>query len=131
MEATLRTIVFVVGLICVLEGIVIVIKPNFYRQAVGVLLKGKMVYISPPLKTAFGILFLVAATSCAKPAILIILGIITCTAGIAMFMMGPAKLKRFLNWWKMRGDWFLRLLGVVAVVLGLLISYAAGVGGGA
>jgi len=128
MEATLRTIVFVVGLICVLEGIVIVIKPGFYRQAVGMFLKGKMAYVSPPLKTAFGVLFLVAATSCAKPAIIIVLGLITCTAGIAMFMMGLAKLKRFLNWWKMRPDWLLRLMGVVAVLLGLLIIYAAGLG---
>ena len=128
MEATLRTIVFVVGLVCVLEGIVIVIKPGFYRQAIGIFLKGRMVYVSPPLKTAFGVLFLVAATSCARPAIIIALGLITCAAGIAMFMMGFARLKRFLNWWKMRGDWFLRLLGVVAVVLGLLIIYSAGFG---
>ncbi len=127
MEATLRTIVFVVGLICVLEGIVIVIKPGFYRQAIRVFLKGKLVYASPPLKTAFGVLFLVAATSCAKPAIIIALGLITCAAGIAMFMMGSAKLKRFLNWWKMRPDWFLRLLGVVAVLLGVLIIYAVGI----
>ncbi len=129
MEATLRTIVFVVGLVCALEGIVIVIKPGFYRQAIGIFLNGRMAYVSPPLKTAFGVLFLVAATSCAKPAVLIVLGLITCAVGIAMFMMGLEKLKRFLNWWKMRPDWFLRLMGVAAVVLGLLIVYAAGLGG--
>jgi uncharacterized protein YjeT (DUF2065 family) len=46
-----------------------------------------------------------------------------------MFMMGLEKMKRFLNWWKVRPDWFLRLMGVVAVLLGLLIAYAAGLGG--
>ena len=129
MEATLRTIVFIVGLVCVLEGIVIVIKPGFYRKAIGVFVTGKLVYASAPLKTAFGALFLVAGTSCAKPDVIITLGVITCVAGIAMFTIGVSKLKGFLNWWGARPDWLFRLLGVVAILLGLLIAYGAGIGG--
>ena len=129
MEATLRAIVFGVGVLCVLEGLAIVIKPGFYRKAIEIFTKGKLAYISPPLKTAFGVLFLISATSCKKTAIIIVLGLITCAAGIAMFAMGLAKLKGFLNWLKIRPDWFLRLVGVLAVLLGVLMAYAAGLPG--
>ena len=73
--------------------------------------------------------FLITATSCKKPAIIIILGIIACAAGVAMFSMPLAKLKGFLNWWGKRPDCFLTLLGVLAVFLGVLIIYAAGLPG--
>ncbi len=129
MQTTLWAIVFGVGVLCIAEGVVIVIKPTFYRKAIEIFTKGKLACISPPLKTAFGVIFLIAATSCKKPWIIIVLGIITCAAGITMFMMGLAKLKAFLNWWPMRPDWFLRLLGVVAVLFGALMIYAAGLPG--
>lgn len=129
MNTVLWAIVFGVGVLCIAGGVVIVINPAFYRKVVEIFTKGKLAYILPFSRTAFGIVFLIAATSCKKPGIIIALGLITCAAGVVMFTMGLAKLKGVLNWLKIRPDWCLRLMGILAVLLGVLIIHAAGLPG--
>ena len=123
----MRTAIFVIGLVVALEGLIFIIKPSLCRTMIRFFSVGRLIYPGLVLKSAFGIFFLIAATTCQKPWIIIALGVLVILYCIRLCVMGYARLKSMLNWWLARGPVAFRIIGFCAIALGAIIAYAAGI----
>ena len=122
----MRIAVVVFGILIALEGILLLVKPQIYGKVAGFFAKGKLVYIAALLKVAFGVFMLVAAMSCDRQLIMIVMGLIAGGAGVTMLGLGQGKLKKIFEWWSSRPKFVIRILGILAMAIGGLILYAAG-----
>ena len=123
----MRFAIWALAILIVLEGIVLLIKPQFYAKFAGFFTKGKLPFIAALLKAAFGVFLLIAATSCDIPLIIIILGLITAGAGFTMMGMESGKLKKMFQWWIERPFWAVRIMAIAAIAIAALMLYAAGI----
>jgi len=105
-------------------AIAVILKPLWMRQMLVFLQKGKLAYPAAAFKSAVGILFLIFATGCRIPWIIILVGILM-TVGPILFCFLPfAKIQSYLNWWAARPAWMYRLWAAAALLLGFLIIWA-------
>ena len=118
-------VILIVGVLIILEGITILVKPGWYRNAVKVFMSEKIVYLGPVIKILFGGLFLVSALSCRIPWIIIVLGVLALLAGITGLLMPKAKIISFIEWWTKRTDLVMRIIAIVAIALGGLLMWVA------
>ena len=125
-DIDMRIAVLVFGVLIVLEGVLLVVKPQVYGKVAAFFAKGRLMYIAALLKLACGIFLLVAATSCDRKMIMIILGVIAGGSGVAMLGLNKVKLKKMFEWWSVRPKIVIRILGIVTIAIGGLIIYAAG-----
>jgi hypothetical protein len=117
-------VVLVIGLVIALWGIWVVIKPGIVK-AIITRLKGPLVYLPAILRVALGIVFLISVGDPRTEWVIMAFGILFFAAGIVMFMIKPAKLRHFFQWWADRGPLTIRALGIIAAALGGVIAYAA------
>ena len=118
-------VILIIGVLIILEGVTILVKPGWYRKAAKVFMSEKIVYIGPVLKILFGGLFLVSALSCSIPWVLIVLGALTLAAGITGLALPKAKIISFIEWWTRRTDLVMRMIAIAAIALGGLLMWAA------
>lgn len=122
----MRFAVWILGIIIVIEGLIILIKPLLYKNVAAFFSKSKLMVISALIKTAFGVFLLVAATSCQNKLIIIILGLISAGSGVTMLAAKMEKLNKFYLWWSTRPNLVIRIMGLPAIAVGGLMIYAAG-----
>ena len=115
----------IMGGLIIIEGIVLLIKPVVYPKLVSFFTKGKLMYAALLLKAAIGIVFLISALSCKMPWIIITFGLLILFGSLWMFTVKQEKLKRFLSWLQQRSTTFFRVMGLVSLVLGGILIYAA------
>ena len=117
-------IVWAAGAITAIMGIAILFRPLWMRQLITFISKSRTAYAAAGLKTLVGIVFLVLATGCRRPKVIIALGVLM-TVGPILFCMLPfAKIQAYMNWWVARPVWMYRVWGVVAALLGGFIICA-------
>ncbi len=115
----------IMGGLIIIEGIVLLIKPVVYPKLVSFFTKGKLMYVALALKAAIGVVFLISALSCKMPRIIITFGLLILFGSLWMFTVKQEKLKRFLSWLQQRSPTFFRVMGLVLLVLGGILIYAA------
>ena len=118
-------VILIVGVLIILEGITILVKPGWYRNAAKVFMSEKIVYLGPVLKILFGALFLVSAVPCSKTWVVIVLGVLMLAGGITGLILPKAKVISFIEWWTKRTDLVMRLIAIVAIALGALVMWVA------
>jgi len=124
MEAfQIQWVVMAVGSLVVAEAAVILIRPGVYRKFIRFFTYRSMLYIPAVIAILIGILFLICALDCRQPWIIIVFGLIAAIKGIAIFLIKPQSLKDILKWLSERSDTTLRLLGILALAVGVLIVY--------
>ena len=121
---TLISVISVIGALIVLEGVVFLIKPQLLKPLLKFFAKGKNIYIPAVLRVIFGVVFIYFAQNLRVWWMILIIGILLCAAGVAMFMVKIDKLKAMLGWWEQRSLITLRLMAVVAMIVGGIIFYA-------
>ncbi len=121
----MQILIKVIGLLIVLEGILFLLKPEFLRKLAGFFSRGKRAYIGADLRIVLGIVFLLAASQCRIVWVIIAFGLLFLLSGIAMLTIKLEKLKAMINWWQQKSGVFLRIVAVVAAVIGLVILYSA------
>ena len=121
----MRVIILIIGAMIGVEGIGLLVKPGIYPGMLEFLAKGKLIYGAAVLKIVFGVVFLMLALHCTVPWIIIVFGLLTCLAGVLMFVIKLDKLKACFNWGRRRSQTTFRLLGVIALAIGGIIIYAA------
>ena len=117
--------IMAIGILIVLEGILLLIKPVWMQKAIRFFAKGKTLYLAALLRLVLGIIFLVSATSCTHYWVIIGFGILLLLAGAVMFVIRLDKLKAYLNWWLQRSLITIRLLSIIAFIIGGVIIWAA------
>ncbi len=120
----MKKVVLIIGIVIILWGIWVVIKPGIVK-AIFTRLKGPLVYLPALIRVALGVVFLISVGDPRSEWVIMAFGIIFFAAGIVMFMIKPAKLRHFFQWWANRAPLTIRLLGIIAAAVGGVIAYAA------
>ena len=122
MEALqMQWVVLVIGALVVSESVIILIKPGVYRKLIKFFSYGRMLYIPAAIGIVVGVLFLIYARDCRQPWMIIVFGLIAAIKGLVIFVSKPKTFKDMLNWLGERSDTTLRLFGILALAVGVLI----------
>ena len=120
----MKAVVWIIGALIVLEAAVLVVRPDMYKKFVKFLTRDKLLYRPAAVAIVVGIVFLIFARECSIPWVIIVFGLIAAIKGVSIFVVKLDTLKETLNWLSERSNLSLRLLGILALVIGALILYA-------
>jgi len=116
--------VWIVGTLIAVWGVTALFRPDWMKKIITFVSKGKLVYFIAGIKIIIGIIFLVLATNCKLPPVIIVIGILS-AGGATLFCMLPfSKITAYMEWWKKRPLWIYRVWGVAAAIFGGLLMYA-------
>lgn len=115
----------IIGVLIFCAGTVVMVKPAVVRRMVGFWLRGKNIYLGAVIRFVLGALFLAAVPAAHSPDIMFILGILTIMGGIAVVILGPARIKPIIERYAGKPDYILRLLSILMLVFALLLVYSA------
>lgn len=121
MDYVLRTI----GILILVGGSIYVVNPTFTRKVIEFAKVGKRVYIGGAVRIVIGLLLLFSIKSATFPWIPGIIGALALLAGIAMFALGLPRMHAFMDKIYNLPDSRLRLLPLIAVLIGVLLIYSA------
>jgi energy-converting hydrogenase Eha subunit E len=118
---TLLALVFCI-LICAI-GVVCIAAPSWL---VDVMLRhaARMLYYAAGFRILFGAVLVLAAPASRAPDVIYILGIVVIVAGIILLFVGQKRFREMINWLAARGPTFVRVWGVLGLLLGWALGYA-------
>ena len=113
------------GILFALMGIVYLLRPNIIKELMGFFKKGKRIYFAGLIRFALAVVFFVAARECRYFWIIFASGIIFLISGLLIFMLGPEKIRRILDWYQNQPVLIFRIIALVVFVFGVLIIFSA------
>jgi uncharacterized protein YjeT (DUF2065 family) len=111
-------IVLAFGLIIIVIGLAILVKPARLKDLLYILLEKDWFRMVAALRVIIGVLFLFAAGGTRSPIFVSVMGVLFILAGVLIPILGPVRLRSLASWWMKRRDLVLRLWALVAVTLG-------------
>jgi hypothetical protein len=111
-------IVLVIGLIIIVTGLAVLVKPARLKDLLYILLEKDWFRMVAALRVIIGVLFLFAAGGTRSPIFVSVMGILFILAGVLIPILGTARLRSLASWWIKRRDLVLRLWALVALALG-------------
>lgn len=117
-------LVKLIGIIIAGMGVSFLLKPKMMVRFIAFWEKGRRLYIAGILRIVFAIILLFSASQCKSVGIVLTLGILFLIGGIIIFTLGLKKLKSILKWWAGKSPLVFRLLGLIALGIGILLLYA-------
>lgn len=118
-------VIKIIGIIIVSIAIVFLVKPQVIRHLMGFFKKGNRIYLAGLVRFALAVVFLLAARECDKTWVILVFGILFLISGLLVFMLGPAKIGRVLNWYQKRSLQLSRVVAVIILAVGAIIIYSA------
>ena len=115
----MQMVIWILGAIIILEGVVFLIRPNIFKKMVAFFAKGRMIYIQALLRLILGPIFLIFSRECKIPWIIITFGIFMLVGSVILFLVNIDKLKSMLLWWTDRSAWAIRSIAVIVLILGV------------
>jgi uncharacterized protein YjeT (DUF2065 family) len=113
------------GILFALMGIAYLLRPEIIKKLMGFFKKGKRIYLPGLVRFALAVVFLVAARECRYPWIIFACGIIFLTGGLLIFLLGPEKIRRILNWYQEQSTLVFRIIAIVVLAFGVIIILSA------
>jgi uncharacterized protein YjeT (DUF2065 family) len=113
------------GMLFALMGIAYLLRPDIIKKLMAFFKKGKRIYLPGLIRFALAIVFLVAARECRYPWIIFASGIIFLIGGLLIFMLGPEKIRRILDWYQNQPTLIFRVIAVVVLAFGAIIIFSA------
>jgi uncharacterized membrane protein HdeD (DUF308 family) len=119
----LSAVVVIVGLLILGIGIVILISPAKLKRTLHIFLQRQWWHFVTVIRILIGILFVMAASETRAPSFVRVIGIMFILAGVAIPLVGFARIERLANWWLQRSDGILRLWALVASAFGAAVLW--------
>jgi len=119
------TVIKIIGVIIISIAIVFLVKPQVTRHLMEFFKKGNRIYLAGLVRFALAVVFLLAARECNKTWVILVFGILFLISGLLVFMLGPAKIGRMLDWYQKRPLIVSRLMAVLILAVGAIMIYAA------
>ena len=113
------------GILFVLMGIAYLLRPDIIKRFMGFFKKGKRIYFAGLLRFALAVVFLVAARECRYPWIIFASGLIFLVGGLLIFMLGPEKIRRILDWYEQQPALIFRVIALIVLAFGAVIIFSA------
>ncbi|MGH2271699.1 hypothetical protein ACQ9LF_07855 [Anaerohalosphaeraceae bacterium U12dextr] len=117
-------LICLIGLFTAAMGCSVIMQPTVLSKILHVCKKTPFLYLSSGIKTAIGILFLIRATSCTRPWIIILIGILTTIGSLSMFFIPKTRSQRLFEYILRQPQWIFRVWGLTALAFGILIIWA-------
>jgi len=108
-----------------LMGIADLLRPDIIKRLMGFFKKGKRIYFAGLIRFALAVVFFVAARECRYPWIIFASGIIFLISGLLIFMLGPEKIRRMLDWYQYQTTLFFRIIALIVLAFGAIIIFSA------
>ena len=113
------------GILFVLIGIVYLLRPDVMKWLIEFLKQGKRIYLAGLIRLALAVTFLLGARECKHFWVIFAFGILFLIGGVLIFILGPEKIRRILDWYQKQSVLLLRVLAVIALAIGAIIIYSA------
>ena len=113
------------GMLFALMGIAYLLRPDIIKKLMVFFKKGKRIYFAGLIRFALAVVFFVAARECRYPWIIFACGIIFLISGFLIFMLGPEKIRRILDWYEQQPALIFRIIALVVLVFGAIIIFSA------
>ncbi len=113
------------GIVIVVVGIVYLLRPDVMKWLMEFFKHGKRIYLAGLLRLALAVIFLLGARECKHFWVIFAFGILFLIGGVLIFILGPQKIKRILDWYQKQSALLLRVIAVIALAIGAIIIYSA------
>lgn len=114
-----------IGIAIILIGIVYLLRPDVMKGLMGFFGQGKRIYLAGLMRFALAVVFLVGARECRRFSVIFAFGILFLIGGLVIFILGPVKIRGILDWWQKQSVLLLRVMAVLALVIGAVIIFSA------
>ncbi len=121
MDIVIKTL----GILIALVGIVYFLRPDVMKWLMQFFKQGKRLYFAGLIRFALAVVFLLAARECKHVWVIFAFGILFIIGGLLIFILGPQKLKSYIEWWQKQSNLLLRILALIALAIGGVIIYSA------
>ena len=119
------TIVRIIGVVFVFITIIYLLKPDIMKRLMEFFKQGRRIYFAALVRFALAIVFLFAARQCRWFLVIFAFGVLFIISGSLIFILGPEKVKSYINWWQKRPPLLLRVMALIGLAIGALIIYSA------
>ena len=118
---TLLALVFCIMILAI--GVACIVAPSWLLN---VMLRhsARLLYPTAGFRILFGAALVLAAPASRAPDFIYILGIVVIVAGITLPFLGQKRFHKMINWLATRGSTFVRVSGVLGLLLGCALGYA-------
>jgi uncharacterized protein YjeT (DUF2065 family) len=113
------------GMLFTLMGIAYLLRPDIIKWLMGFFKKGKRIYFAGLIRLALAIVFFIAARECRYFWIIFASGIIFLTGGLLIFLLGPEKIRRILDWYQDQPALIFRIIALIVLAFGIIIILSA------
>jgi uncharacterized protein YjeT (DUF2065 family) len=113
------------GILFTLMGIAYLLRPEIIKKLMGFFKKGKRIYFAGLVRLALAVVFFVAASECRYFWIIFASGIIFLMGGLLIFLLGPDKIRRILDWYEGQPVVIFRIIALIVLVFGMVIIFSA------
>ena len=118
-------VVKIIGIVIVALALAYLLKPEIMEYLMEFFKEGKRIYLAGLIRVVLAIVLLVAARGCDSPRMVVFFGILFLISGLLTFIIGPERAKSIINWYQGQSPLVLRLLALIALVIGVAIIYSA------
>lgn len=113
------------GIVIVVVGIVYLLRPDVMKWLIEFFKQGKRIYLAGLIRLALAVIFLLGARECKHFWVIFAFGILFLIGGLLIFILGPEKLRRILDWYQKQSALLLRVIAVIVLAIGAIIIYSA------
>ena len=121
----LLMIIKALGVIMAVVGVLFSAIPEKLIKFISLFKVTKRIRIVGIVRLGIAVIFLLAASGSRWPIVIAILGIITLISGVLALTLKAKHIKTFIDWIEAKNEMFVRIMGGVVVLIGLLIVFAA------
>ncbi|MGB8225684.1 MAG: hypothetical protein WCE45_02275 [Sedimentisphaerales bacterium] len=110
----------IVAILIILDGIVLLFRPDFLKKYIEIFTKGSRIYIAAIIKAVFAAIFLFGASGCKIPWVIILFGILA-LGGAVFIVISPKKARAMAEWFAAKNNMILRFLSIIYMLIGALL----------
>ena len=121
----MKIVIQILGILIGAVGIVYLLKPDIMKHLIEFFKQGKRIYFAGVIRLALAVIFFLGARECDITWVIVVFGILFLIGGLLIFILGPEKIRRILDWYQKQSVLFLRVLAVIALAIGAIIIYSA------
>lgn len=118
-------VIKLLGVVFALVGIAYLLRPDMAKWLMGFFKKGNRMYFPGLIRLALAVVFFVGARECRYPWIIFGFGVLFLLSGMLIFLLGPAKIRRILDWYQKQPTFVFRVIAVVVTAVGVIIVFSA------
>ena len=127
-EDKLVNIVLVIkslGIVFALIGIGYLLRPDVAKRLMGFFKKGSRMYFPGVVRLILAVVFFMGARECRSFWVTFVFGIFFLLSGLLVFLLGPARIRRILDWYLAQPTFVFRVIAVVVLAVGVVIVLSA------